>query len=176
MIWDWIRLSSMSKNSDKLEKTLVMKILDREHISYTSMEYDVSDENYDGNLIAAKTGINPNQMFKTLVMTSNHKLFVFCIPVNQEVDLKKAAKAVGEKSVEMVHVKDLCSLTGYVRGGCSPIGMKKQSPTTFHQTLCDFETVYVSAGKRGVQIGLKPQDLIKVVNGKTADIIAVHSI
>ncbi|WP_290053783.1 Cys-tRNA(Pro) deacylase, partial [uncultured Muribaculum sp.] len=125
----------------------------------------------DGLHTAEKTNAPVEQSFKTLVMQGKTgQYYVFVVPIAEEVHLKNAAKHVGEKAVEMIAVKDINKITGYVRGGCTPIGMKKQFPTFFHSTVTDFEYVYVSAGVRGLQIKINPHDLIGFTRGEVADI------
>ena len=129
-------------------------------------------EGLSGDEIAAVLNENPEQAFKTLVTVGKTgKNYVFVVPVNKELDLKKAAKAVGEKSIEMIKSKELLPLTGYVHGGCSPIGMKKFFPTTFHKTAEDFETIMFSAGKIGHQVEVKLSDVDKVIRYQIADIV-----
>lgn len=143
-----------------------MRKLDTLHISYTEHQYDASDGHIDGVAVAAKCGLDPDQVFKTLVTQGNDRNFyVFVIPVREELDLKKCAKAAQVKSVEMIHVKDLLKTTGYIRGGCSPVGMKKEFSTFFDETMVLFDTVYVSGGRIGTQIEISPDDLIRVTNG-----------
>ena len=154
------------------QKTNVMRILEQKKIRYTAHEYPHGDAPVDGVTAAALMGFDPATVFKTLVARGASKsIYVFDIPVAAELDLKKAAKAVGEKSVAMVHVSELTALTGYVRGGCSPVGMKKQYKTVFHRSVNDLDTVVVSAGKIGFQAELAPADLIALVRDTTADII-----
>lgn len=154
------------------QKTNVMRLLDQKKIKYTAREYPHSDAPVDGVTAAALMGQNPARVFKTLVVRgASKKIYVFDIPVAAELDLKKAAKAVGEKSIAMVHVSEITALTGYVRGGCSPVGMKKQYPTVFHETAAGLDTVIVSAGRIGFQVELAPADLIGLVRGAYADII-----
>lgn len=153
---------SMTKET----KTNAMRKLDTLHISYTEHQYDASDGHIDGVAVAAKCGLDPDQVFKTLVTQGNDRNFyVFVIPVREELDLKKCAKAAQVKSVEMIHVKDLLKTTGYIRGGCSPVGMKKEFSTFFDETMVLFDTVYVSGGRIGTQIEISPDDLIRVTNG-----------
>lgn len=153
------------------QKTNVMRLLEQKKISYTPHEYAHGDEAVDGVTVARLTGIAPEKIFKTLVTRGASKgIYVFVIPVAAELDLKKAAKAVGEKSVAMLHVSEINAATGYIRGGCSPIGMKKLYPTTYHESINDIDGVCVSAGRIGYQIELAPADLIKLTRGKTADI------
>lgn len=153
---------SMTKET----KTNAMRKLDTLHISYTEHQYDASDGHIDGVAVATKCGLDPDQVFKTLVTQGNDRNFyVFVIPVREELDLKKCAKAAQVKSVEMIHVKDLLKTTGYIRGGCSPVGMKKEFSTFFDETMVLFDTVYVSGGRIGTQIEISPDDLIRVTNG-----------
>ena len=153
---------SMAKET----KTNAMRKLDTLHISYTEHQYDASDGHIDGVAVATKCRLDPDQVFKTLVTQGNDRNFyVFVIPVREELDLKKCAKAAQVKSVEMIHVKDLLKTTGYIRGGCSPVGMKKEFSTFFDETMILFDTVYVSGGRIGTQIEISPDDLIRVTNG-----------
>lgn len=154
-------------------KTNVMRILDKAKITYKAHTYDHSDGAIDGAAVAEKMGQNPEQVFKTLVTKgAGRDYYVFVVPVLKELDLKKAAKSVGEKHVEMIHVKDINKVTGYIRGGCSPIGMKKQFVTVFDKSAENIETIIVSAGKIGYQIELAPKDLIEIVGAKTDEITA----
>ena len=154
-------------------KTNVMRLLDKAKITYKAHTYDHSDGAIDGAAVAEKMGQNPEQVFKTLVTKgAGRDYYVFVVPVLKELDLKKAAKSVGEKHVEMIHVKDINKVTGYIRGGCSPIGMKKQFVTVFDKSAENIETIIVSAGKIGYQIELAPKDLIELVGAKTAEITA----
>ena len=156
----------------KEQKTNVMRILEKEKIAYTAHEYPHGDDAVDGVTVAHLLGQNPAQVFKTLVVQGASKgYYVFVVPVERELSLKKCAKAVGEKSVEMIPVKEINKVTGYIRGGCSPIGMKKHYPTTFHQTAKEIPTIIVSAGKIGWQIELSPADLIALTGGQIADIV-----
>ena len=152
-------------------KTNVMRILEKEKVEYIAHEYPHGKEAVDGITVAKLLGQNPEYVFKTLVTKGSKGFYVFVIPVAEELDLKKCAKSVGEKSVEMIAVKDITKVTGYVRGGCSPLGMKKQFVTTFHITAEEIPQIIVSAGKIGFQIDLKPKDLIRLSNGKCADLI-----
>ncbi len=155
-----------------MEKTNVMRILEQHGISYTPHSYPHGKEAVDGVQVAQMLGQNPEYVYKTLVARGKSGgFFVFDIPVAEELDLKKAAKAVGEKAVELIPVKDLLPLTGYVRGGCSPIGMKKQFPTVFHEIAEILPTIMVSAGKIGLQIECDPDELIALVGASTADLI-----
>lgn len=159
----------MGKQEDK---TNVMRVLDQKKIKYTPHGYDHKDgEPVDAVSAAAKIGRRPDELFKTLV-TRGQKggFYVFVVPGNSELDLKKAAKAVSEKSVEMIRVSELLPVTGYIRGGCSPIGMKKLFPTVIDEKVLSYETVLVSAGKIGRQVEIAPPDLISLVRAQTADI------
>ena len=154
-----------------MEKTNVMRVLDSKKIKYTSHEYE-PDATMTGEEIAGILGENPDKVFKTLVtQAKSGQYYVFVVPVNAELDLKKAAKSAGEKAVSMIKQKELLPLTGYVHGGCSPVGMKKRFPTFIHNSAADYEKMYVSAGKVGYQVELSPEDLVKVVGSKYADIV-----
>ena len=152
-------------------KTNAMRLLDSMKIPYETRTYECGDF-VDGIQIADLLGLPHEIVYKTLVAQgASRQYYVYVIPVEAELDLKKAASAAGEKSVAMIKQKELLPLTGYVHGGCSPIGMKKQFPTFIHETAVLFDKVFVSAGKVGYQIELAPQDLIAVVRCKTADIV-----
>ena len=154
------------------QKTNVMRILGQKKIKYTAHEYPHGEDAVDGLTVARMTGRDPACVFKTLVTRGASKgIYVFVIPVAEELDLKKAAKAVREKSIAMVHVSEINALTGYVRGGCSPIGMKKQYKTVYHSSILSQEAVLVSAGKIGQQVELSPADLIGLTRGDTANIV-----
>ena len=154
-----------------MEKTNVMRILEQHGISYTPHSYPHGKEAVDGATVARMLGQDPECVYKTLVARGKSGgYFVFDIPVEAELDLKKAARAVGEKAIELVHVKELLGLTGYVRGGCSPVGMKKAFPTVFDESVNGLPSVIVSAGKIGYQIECAPADLIGLVRAKTAPI------
>lgn len=154
-------------------KTNVMRVLEQKKIKYTPHEYPHGDEAVDGATVAKIIGRDPACVFKTLVTRGASKtVYVFVIPVLCELDLKKAAKAVKEKSIAMIHVSEINALTGYVRGGCSPVGMKKQYKTTYDISALGQETMLVSAGKIGYQIELAPQELIALTRGQTADIVS----
>lgn len=159
----------MAKKKD--EKTNVMRVLEQAGIPYTAHFYP-ADGPIDGVSVAAFLGQDPEQVFKTLVTkAASGNYYVFDIPVVENLDLKKAAKAVGEKSIAMIPQKDLLPLTGYIHGGCSPVGMKKQFPTVFHETCQLFDTICVSAGKVGFQVEVSPQDLIDLVGADMADVV-----
>ena len=154
----------------KEEKTNVMRVLEQKNIPYTPHAYN-PDAGLDGASVARQLGRDPETVFKTLVARgASGGLYVFDIPVEASLDLKKAAKAVGEKSIAMIHQKELLPLTGYVHGGCSPVGMKKQYPTVFDETAEILDTIMVSAGKIGFQVELVPAALIELVGGITADL------
>ena len=159
--------------SKKEEKTNVMRVLEQKCIPFTPHTYPHGDGMaVDGITVARSMGQDPECVFKTLVARGASKaLYVFDIPVGDTLDLKKAARAVGEKSIAMLPQKELLGLTGYVHGGCSPVGMKKQFPTVFHATAPQYDTVCVSAGKIGAQVECRPGDLIALLRAKTADII-----
>lgn len=155
-----------------MTKTNAARLLDRLKITYRLIPYEVDEDNLGATHIAQQLGLPVEQLFKTLVLRGDRTgLFVCVIPGAEEVDLKKAARVTGNKRVEMIHVKELLPLTGYIRGGCSPIGMKKPLPTWFHKTLTDHDTVYCSAGQRGLQFSLAPADLLRAAKGTLADLI-----
>lgn len=159
----------MAKNKE--EKTNVMRTLDQKKIPYTAFSYDPNGP-IDGMSVAAEVGLDAASVFKTLVTKgASGAYYVFDIPVAENLDLKKAAKAVGEKSIAMLPQKELLPLTGYVHGGCSPVGMKKQFPTVFHETANDLALIAVSAGKIGHQVQVKPADLLTLLRAKTADVV-----
>ena len=154
----------------KDEKTNVMRILDQKNIPYTPHAYD-PEAGLDGVSVAQQLGQDPETVFKTLVARgASGGVYVFDIPVGDSLDLKKAAKAVGEKSVAMIAQKELLPLTGYVHGGCSPVGMKKQYPTIFHETAEIIDSIMVSAGKIGFQVELNPAALMELAGASTADL------
>ena len=154
------------------QKTNVMRALDQKKVRYTPHEYPHGAEAVDGVTVAGLIGAAPEQVFKTLVTRGASKsIYVFVIPVAAELDLKKAARAVGEKSIAMIHVSEITALTGYVRGGCSPIGMKKQYKTVYHESALEQQTIIVSAGRIGSQVELEPKALATLTRGQFADII-----
>lgn len=154
----------------KEEKTNVMRVLDQKKIPYTAHTYP-ADGPIDGVSVAGYLGQDVERVFKTLVTKgSTGAYYVFDIPVAENLDLKKAAKAVGEKSIAMLPQKDLLPLTGYVHGGCSPVGMKKQFPTVLHETAILYDTICVSAGKVGAQVELAPQALLDLLGASAADV------
>ena len=152
-------------------KTNVMRILDRVKIKYEVFEYPHGAEAVEGGEVAALMGQNPGEVFKTLVAKGRSgEYYVFDIPVNKTLDLKKAAKAVGEKSIEMTRVRDLKKICGYERGNVSPLGMKSRFVTVFDESALEYDAVYISGGKIGTQIKLSPVDVIGFLNAKTEDI------
>lgn len=158
-------------------KTNAMRMLDRGKIPYTVHTYDHSDGKIDGVSVAAKVGIDPERVYKTLVTRgSGGGYFVFVIPVALELDLKKAARAVGEKSVAMIRVDEINKVTGYIRGGCSPVGMKKQYPTVFDRRAEGLSAIVVSGGRIGTQVELEPGALMAAVGAKTAELTMEQAI
>lgn len=157
---------------EKGNKTNAARMLDREKIEYQLMEYEAPDGFLDGVSVAEQTGMPVEKVFKTLVTVGHSGQHYVCdIPVAKELDMKKAAKHFGEKKMEMIHARDITDITGYIKGGCSPIGMKKSFPTVFDASADDLEEIVVSGGKVGLQIRLKTKDLLRVVNADTADIV-----
>ncbi|MGL5646651.1 MAG: Cys-tRNA(Pro) deacylase, partial [Clostridium sp.] len=152
-------------------KTNAMRILDKKKVAYEALEYDATDGHIDGAAVAEKTGQKPETVYKTLVTVGSSKaLYVFVIPVLEELDLKKAAKVAGEKKIEMIHVKDINKFTGYIRGGCSPLGMKKEYKTFFQKEAIDLEKIVFSGGKIGLQIEMNPKDLEKAIRVSFEDV------
>ena len=156
----------------KINKTNAARLLDQLKIAYELIPYEVDEEHLGAEHTAEVLGEPIERIFKTLVLRGDKTgLFACVIPGAEEVDLKKAAKMTGNKKVEMIHVKELLPLTGYIRGGCSPIGMKKPLPTWFHLTLTDYDTIFCSAGQRGLQFRIAPNDLLRAAKGILADLI-----
>ena len=156
----------------KIQKTNAMRFLDRNKISYKTYEYECKDGKIDGLAVAEKLNQNPEMVFKTLVTQgTSREFYVFVLPVAEELDLKKAAKAAGEKKVEMIHVKDINKHTGYIRGGCSPLAMKKLYKTFIQESAIEFDTIIFSGGKIGVQIEANPKQVAKCINAEFVDII-----
>jgi Cys-tRNA(Pro)/Cys-tRNA(Cys) deacylase len=156
-----------------MNKTNVMRLLEQAGIPYNAIEYEVDENNLGGEHVADLIHIPQEQVFKTLVAKGEKKGFVvFCIPVNLELDLKKAAALIGDKKIEMLHVKDLLATTGYIRGGCSPIGMKKKFPTYFDETAMLYDEITVSAGVRGCQLSIPGEKLIEYVGATLCDLTA----
>ncbi len=155
-----------------MSKTNAVRILEAKNIPYTLHTYDVDEEDLSGESVAKKIGADMETVFKTLVSNGDKNgINIFCIPVSEELNLKKAASVSENKKIEMVKVKDLFALTGYIRGGCSPIGMKKNYPVYIEETSQLFGKIYVSAGVRGMQVCLSPDDLINVTNGRFVDLL-----
>ncbi len=153
-------------------KTNVMRLLEQAHIPYETITYEYDENNLSGLLAAEKCGLDPDIMFKTLVTRGEKRgIIVFCIPVNEELDLKKCAVVAGDKRVEMIQMKELLGLTGYIRGGCSPIGMKKNYPVYIEETALLFDRIAVSAGARGVQVCLDPEDLIRYTEATPCEVV-----
>lgn len=164
-----------ASNSGEPEKTNAARLLDQAKIPYRLVPYQVDESDLSAVHVAAAIGENPAQVFKTLVLhgerTGGGGYFVCVIPAAEEVDLKKAAKAAGMKKAELIPMKELLPLTGYIRGGCTPVGMKKPFPTYFHHTVNDFDKIYMSAGQRGLQFEIAPSDIISYVGASVADLI-----
>lgn len=168
-------MSKKTKNqADGQEKTNAARLLDKAGINYRLAPYEVDENDLSATHVAETLGEDVAMVFKTLVLhgerTGDGGYFVCVIPGAQEVDLKKAAKAAGMKKAEMIPMKELLPLTGYIRGGCTAIGMKKPFPVFFHSTATDFDKIFVSAGQRGLQLELSPTDLISYVKGEVADL------
>ncbi|MDE6065836.1 MAG: Cys-tRNA(Pro) deacylase [Duncaniella sp.] len=161
----------MKSSKDKITKTNAARLLDKAGIAYELIPYTVDPDNLAADHVAEELGEDINTVFKTLVLNGEKTgHFVCVIPGNMEVDLKKAAKVAGAKKAEMIPMKELLGVTGYIRGGCSPIGMKKAFPTFFHTTALDYAEIYVSAGVRGLQIRIAPADLVNFCGATVADI------
>ena len=155
----------------KLEKTNAARLLDKAGISYKLIPYEFDENDLVAQHVADSLGQDIARVFKTLVLHGDRSGHIVCVvPGDTEVDLKALAKASGNKKVEMILMKDLLAVTGYIRGGCSPIGMKKRFPTYFHSTALDFDTIYVSAGVRGLQIEIAPADLIGFVGAEVTEV------
>lgn len=155
----------------KQAKTNAMRILDSKKVNYELITYDSNDGKIDGVSVAEKIGREPKQVYKTLVAQGTSKqLYVLVVPVEKELNLKKGAQACAEKKIEMIPVKDIQKYTGYIRGGCSPVGMKKQYPTVIDESAEELSSIIVSGGKIGVQMELSLQDLLSITDGKLADI------
>jgi len=154
-----------------MHKTNAARLLDAKEIGYELTEYEVDENDLSAATLAKKIGQDVEQIFKTLVLRGDKTgVFVAVVPGNAEVDLKKAAKISGNKSCAMVHQNELLGLTGYIRGGCSPLGMKKPYPIYIHETCQLFDFIFVSAGQRGLQLKLNPEDLIRMTNAKVCDL------
>lgn len=160
------------QKKDRIEKTNAARLLDKAGIPYELIPYEVDENDLAAGHIAAQLDEPLDQVFKTLVLSGDKTGYFVCVvPGGAEVDLKAAAKVSGNKKCDLIHMKDLLSVTGYIRGGCSPVGMKKPFPTYFHSSALDFPYIYVSAGVRGLQFRISPADLIGYVKAVTADII-----
>ena len=160
----------MAKKKDAdINKTNAMRLLEQAGIAFRIETYEFDEEHLSGEHVASQVSLPADQIFKTLVVRGDKQgIMVFCIPVTMELDLKKAAKAAGDKKIEMTHVKELLGLTGYIRGGCSPIGMKKAYSTVIDESALTQESIMVSAGKIGLQIQISPHDLISLIGASTA--------
>ena len=159
----------MAKNA--VNKTNAARLLDRAKIAYELIPYEFDENDLAARHVAVALGEDINQVFKTLVLFGEKSGYFVCvIPGNAEVDLKKAAKAAGAKKADLIPMRDLLPLTGYIRGGCSPVGMKKPFPTFFHSTALNYPHIFVSAGQRGLQMKVDPRQLIEYVGGTVADI------
>lgn len=158
--------------ADKINKTNAMRILDKNKIAYDIKTYEVDENDLSGEHIAVQLGLNPACVFKTLVLHGDKTGYVVaCIPVAATLDLKELAKVSGNKNVQMIHVKDIMGITGYIRGGCSPVGMKKKFPTFYHNTITAYDKIYLSGGKRGIQIVVAPADILRATAGTSAPLI-----
>jgi len=159
------------KKENELAKTNAMRLLEQAGIAFRIETYEYDEEHLGGAHVAEQVSLPEEQIFKTLVVRGDKKgIMVFCIPVMMELDLKKAAKVAGDKKIEMIHVKELLGLTGYIRGGCSPVGMKKKYPTWFDETAMLYDEIAVSAGVRGMQLILNPDDLKNYVEAAYEDV------
>lgn len=155
-----------------MNKTNAMRLLDAANIHYRAVEYEYDENDLGGQHVAAVTGMDPDQVFKTLVARGERKgMLVFCVPVSCTLDLKKAAAAAGDKKVEMTHMKELLGLTGYIRGGCSPVGMKKKYPTFIDETALLYDEIAVSGGARGLQMVLAPEALMEYADITAVDLV-----
>lgn len=155
-----------------IQKTNAARLLDRAGIAYTLIPYAVDVEHLDAGHIADTLGEDINRVFKTIVLRGERKgLFVCVVPGNADIDLKKAARAVADKKAELIAMRELLPLTGYIRGGCSPVGMKRPLPTFFHSTALDFDEIYVSAGQRGLQLRISPAALMDYVGATVTDLV-----
>ncbi len=158
--------------SGKNNKTNAMRLLETAGIAYRTMEYEVDESDLSGAHVVETLGLDPDRVFKTLVARGEKKgPLVFCIPVCEELDLKKAAAAAGDKRVELIHVKELPGLTGYIRGGCSPVGMKKKYPTYIEETAVLFDEIAVSAGVRGCQMFVDPEELARFTEAEFCSLV-----
>ncbi len=155
-----------------MSKTNAIRFLEAHAVLFETVSYEIDEEDFSGESVARKINADPDTVFKTLVCIGDKTgHIVFCIPVTTELDLKKAASSSGNKKVEMIKVKDLLPLTGYIRGGCSPVGMKKPFATFIDESAQLFESIYVSAGVRGTQMKVRPDDLVRITAAAYADLI-----
>lgn len=168
----------MGKNKDdnsgagKMTKTNAVRLLERAKLSFSLRTYPVDEEHLEAQHVADEIGEDIRQVFKTIVLHGERTGYFVCVvPGNCEIDLKKAARAVGDKKVDLIHVRELLPLTGYIRGGCSPVGMRKAFPTFFHTTATDFDVIFVSAGQRGMQLAVSPTDLIAYCRAAVFDLV-----
>ncbi|MDE7136574.1 MAG: Cys-tRNA(Pro) deacylase [Muribaculaceae bacterium] len=161
------------RDKDKIEKTNAARLLDRAKISYRLVPYEFDPNDLTAEHVAEALGEDINRVFKTLVLHGDKVGYFVCVvPGNAEVDLKKAAKVAGAKKADLIPMKELLPLTGYIRGGCTSIGMKKKFPTFFHSTAMNFDTIYVSAGVRGLQLEIAPSDIIAYTDSTVTDLVA----
>lgn len=161
----------MSKNAEN-KKTNAARLLDQQKVSYTLVSYEVDENDLSAQSVASKLGEPLEQVFKTIVLQGDKSGYFVCVvPGESEIDLKLAAKVSGNKSCALIPMKELLPLTGYIRGGCSPVGMKKHFPTFFHETCLNYPYIFVSAGVRGLQFRISPQDLLRVTRATTAKLI-----
>lgn len=170
-ITDTIMLRIINNGDKVMAKTNSMRILDSKNIEYNILTYEANDGLVDGISVANKINRGVDEVYKTLVGQGKDQIYVFIIPVDAELDLKKAAIVAKEKKIELIHVKDILKHTGYIRGGCSPVGMKKQYPTFIQEDSLLLDKIIVSGGKIGLQMELNPEDLANVINGKFVDIV-----
>ena len=169
--WNCYLCSHMAKKTDK---TNAARLLDKAGIAYNLIPYEVDEKDLAAQHVADSLGQNIECVFKTLVLHGDRTGYIVCVvPGNMEVNLKSLAKVSGNKKVEMIAMKDLLAVTGYIRGGCSPIGMKKRFPTYFHNTVLDQEKIYVSAGVRGLQIEIAPEELVRYVEAAVVDVAEI---
>ena len=170
---DGTTFCGMKHGNVKIEKTNAARLLDRAKIAYELIPYRVDEEHLAATHVAEQLGEDVAAVFKTLVLRGDRTgHFVCVVPGDHEVDLKAAARISGNKKADLIPVRELLPTTGYIRGGCSPVGMKKQYPTVFHQTALDYDTIYISAGRIGAQVELAPQALLDLLGASTADIVA----
>lgn len=154
-----------------MKKTNAMRLLDSKKIPYNIISYNIDDGLIDGESVAKKIGKDVEEVYKTLVTQGKNEIYVFIIPVDKHLDLKKAAKVTDEKKIELIHVDDILKTTGYIRGGCSPIGMKKAYPSFIQKESLDLQEIIISGGKIGLQIKLNPRDLENIISIQFEDII-----